>query len=72
MKDKDGKRFHITIVDNKEKSIVVDTDADSIVGVLQKEDNVVSRFAYADTDTEGVKQLIIGMVREAAHISNNL
>ena len=72
MKDKERKRFHITIVDNKERVVAVDTDADSIAGVLQKEDNSINRFAYADADAEGIKQLIIGLVREAAHISEHL
>lgn len=72
MKDKERKSFHITIINNKNKEAVLDTDADSIAGVLQKEDNVINRFAYAEVDAEGVKQLIIGLVREAAHISQNL
>lgn len=72
MKAKERKKFHITIVNNEDKTVEIDTDFDSVAGVLQKEDNLINRFAYADVDAEGIKQLIIGLVREAAYISERL
>lgn len=69
----DRKRYHVTVIDRAKGSAVIDTDTDAIVGVLKSEDdNSVSRFVYAEVDNEELIKLIIAMVRETAHISDNL